>query len=133
MLAGGAECMKINGDMLTRYYQLNEMKKEIEKEMGQLKETFNQFFDETVGVNVQGEFAENGFKLQRQIRKTEKFDEKLTVKRLEEMQMEDLIETVRKPDKAKIHAAIELGLLREEQLEDLRVRNFTRAIVVKEL
>ncbi|MBN6205769.1 hypothetical protein JYK21_04830 [Ralstonia pickettii] len=125
--------MKINGDMLTRYYQLNEMKKEIEKEMGQLKETFNQFFDETVGVNVQGEFAENGFKLQRQIRKTEKFDEKLTVKRLEEMQMEDLIETVRKPDKTKIHAAIELGLLREEQLEDLRVRNFTRAIVVKEL
>lgn len=119
--------------MLTRYYQLNEMKKEIEKEMGQLKETFNQFFDETVGVNVQGEFAENGFKLQRQIRKTEKFDEKLTVKRLEEMQMEDLIETVRKPDKTKIHAAIELGLLREEQLEDLRVRNFTRAIVVKEL
>ncbi len=125
--------MKINGDMLTRYFQLNEMKKEIEKEMDQLKQTFNQFFDESVGVNVQGEFEENGYKLQRQIRKMEKFDEKLTVKRLQEMQMEDLIETVKKPDKTKIHAAIELGLLQEEQLEDLRIRNFTRAIVVKEV
>lgn len=125
--------MKINGDMLARYYQLNEMKKEVEKEMGQLKEEFNQYFDEAVGVNVRGEFAEMGYKLQRQIRKTEKFDEASTVKRLQEMQMEDLIETVRRPDKTKIHAALELGLLREDQVEDLRVRNYSQAIVVKPL
>lgn len=127
------ENVKINGDMLARYYQLNAMKKEIEAEMNQFKEEFNQFFDVSVGVNLRGDFADKGYKLQRQIRKTEKFDEKLTVARLQELQMEDLIETVRRPDKTKIHAAIELGLLREDQLEDLRVRNYSQAFVVKEL
>lgn len=127
------ENVKINGDMLARYYQLNAMKKEIEAEMNQFKEEFNQFFDVSVGVNMRGDFTDKGYKLQRQIRKTEKFDEKLTVGRLHELQMEDLIETVRRPDKTKIHAAIELGLLREEQLEDLRVRSYSQAFVVKEL
>lgn len=127
------ENVKINGDMLARYYQLNAMKKEIEAEMNQFKEEFNQFFDVSVGVNLRGDFADKGYKLQRQIRKTEKFDEKLTVARLQELQMEDLIEIVRRPDKTKIHAAIELGLLREDQLEDLRVRNYSQAFVVKEL
>lgn len=127
------ENVQINGDMLARYYQLNAMKKEIEAEMNQFKNEFNQFFDASVGVNVRGDFSDKGYKLQRQIRKTEKFDEKLTVGRLEELQMEDLIETVRRPDKTKIHAAIELGLLREDQLEDLRVKSYSQAFVVKEL
>lgn len=100
------ENVKINGDMLARYYQLNAMKKEIEAEMNQFKEEFNQFFDVSVGVNLRGDFADKGYKLQRQIRKTEKFDEKLTVARLQELQMEDLIEIVRRPDKTKIHAEI---------------------------
>lgn len=122
---------QIHGDMLARYYDLNMMKKEIDKEMNELKATFNQFFDETVGVNLKGEIERNGYKLQRQIRKAERFNEDLTVKRLQELKMEDLIETVRLPDKTKIHAAIELGLLREDQVEDLLVRNYSKAYVVR--
>lgn len=122
---------KINVDMLARFYSLQELKKEIEQELGQLKDKLNDYFDESVGENRAGEIEQEGYVLKRQIRKTEKFDEERAVKRLEELQMADLIETVKRPDKNKVHAAVELGLLRAEQVEDLTVRQYSRVLVVK--
>ncbi|MCG5102618.1 hypothetical protein [Oceanobacillus alkalisoli] len=122
---------KINTDKLERFYNLQEMKREIEQELGELKKEFNQAFDESVGKNQTGEFIRDGYQLKRQIRKTEKFDEERTVQRLEELRMEDLIEMVRRPDKAKIQAAIELGLLRADQLEDLVVRQYSKVLLAK--
>lgn len=122
---------RINADKLERFYNLQEMKREIEQELGELKKEFNQAFDESVGKNQTGEFSQGGYQLKRQIRKTEKFNEEQTVHRLEDLRMGDLIETVRRPDKAKIQAAIELGLLRADQLEDLVVRHYSKALIAK--
>lgn len=124
---------KIHVDKLERFYNLQEMKKEIDAELGDLKKEFNQLLDESVGENRAGEFVEAGYQLKRQIRKTEKYDEERTVQLLEDLQMEDLIETVRRPDKTKIHAAIELGLIRGEQLEDIIVRQYSRVLQVKQV
>lgn len=122
---------KITLDKLERYYNLQELRKEIDQELSMLKEEFHQIFDEAVGKNRAGEFARDGYTVKRQIRKTEKFDEGRAVKRLEELAMEDLIETVRRPDKTKINAAVELGLLRQEQIEDLIVRQYSRVLTVR--
>lgn len=124
---------KIHVDKLERFYNLQEMKKEIDQELGELKKEFNRIFDESVGENRAGEFVEAGYQLKRQIRKTEKYDEERTVQLLEDLQMEDLIETVRRPDKTKIHAAIELGLIRGDQLEDMIVRQYSRVLQVKQV
>ena len=122
---------KLNTDRLERFYNLQEMKREIEHELGELKKEFNQAFDKSVGENHSGEVIQDGYQLKRQIRKTEKFDEERTVQRLEELRMEDLIATVRRPDKAKIQAAVELGLLRADQLEDLIVRQYSKVLIAK--
>ncbi|MHA6250711.1 hypothetical protein [Oceanobacillus sp. CAU 1775] len=125
--------VQIRQDMLARFDDLNRLKKEIDQELNELKEQFNAYFDETVGVNLKGELEIDGYRLQRQIRRSERFDEKQTVERLRDLQMEDLIETVQVPDKVKIQAAIELGLLREDQVEDLIVRNYSKVIAVKKI
>lgn len=123
----------ITGDMLKKYYDLNKKKKEIEQEMNHLKKLFHTYFDGEAGPQSKGEFTYNGFKLQRQIRKSEKFKDDLTVAKLEELKMSDLIKTVKKPDDEKINAAVSLGLLEEEVLTDLRVTNYSAAITVKEV
>ncbi|MBY7144618.1 hypothetical protein KFZ56_16480 [Virgibacillus sp. NKC19-3] len=123
----------ITADKLARYYTLNNKKKEIEQEMTNLKKEFHTYFDNEVGVNNKGELVDGGYKLQRQIRKSEKFNEERTVNRLEEMQMNDLIKVVRKPDSEKINSAVKLGLLREEDLDGCRVTNYSAAISVKEV
>lgn len=125
------EKFRINGAILERYFHLQNMMKEIETELNELNKTFHHYFDATVGENTKGSLTVDGFKLQRQVRKTEKFDEEQTVKRLEELRMEDLIETVRRPHPAKVHAALELGLLRHDQVEDLKIRTYIPSIVVK--
>ncbi|MBP1969361.1 DNA-binding protein YbaB [Virgibacillus natechei] len=122
----------ITGDMLARYYELNKKKKEIDTEMKQLKETFHTYFDDQVGANTKGVITDGGFKLQRQIRKSEKYKEEITVNRLEELKMNDLVQVVKKPDSEKIKAAIDLGLLANEDLEDCRLTTFSAAISVKE-
>ncbi|QCJ45200.1 hypothetical protein FAY30_12665 [Bacillus sp. S3] len=121
----------ITGEMLVRYYELNKQKKEIEFEMNQLKEAFQTYFNHLVGSNHKGEITVSGYKLQRQIRKTEKYNEVVTVERLEELQMNDLIQVVKKPDDAKIKAALNLGLLNPTNLEGCLVTNYTPAITVK--
>ncbi|RKQ32466.1 host-nuclease inhibitor Gam family protein [Oceanobacillus halophilus] len=124
---------EITKEMIERYYDLNSMKKEIESEMNELKKAFHTYFDENVGSNQKGELINGNYKVQRQVRKTEKFNDKETIKRLEELNMEDLIQVVKKPDGDKIDAAVNLGLLKEDDLEGCRICNFSKAISVKEV
>ncbi|MEO2076053.1 MAG: hypothetical protein ABGX20_11855 [Bacillus sp. (in: firmicutes)] len=123
----------VTGEMLNKYYELNKKKKEIEMEMNTLKEAFQTYFNNLVGSNHKGEITMSGFKLQRQIRKTEKYNEVDTVKRLEELQMNDLIQVVKKPDDNKIKSALNLGLLSPNQLDGCIVTTFSPAISVKPL
>ncbi|PAV31224.1 hypothetical protein CIL05_00780 [Virgibacillus profundi] len=121
----------LTGDMIKKYYDLNQRKKEIEQEMNHLKKIFNTYFDGEAGSGSKGEFSHNGFKLQRQIRKSEKFKDELTISRLEDLNMSDLIKVVKKPDDKKINAAVSLGLLKEEDLEECRITNYSAAITVR--
>jgi hypothetical protein len=123
----------ITNEMLVKYYELNKKKKEIELEMNQLKDTFHEYFNSLVGPNHKAEVTINGYKLQRQIRKVEKYNEEVTVRRLEELQMSDLVQIVKKPDDVKIKSAIQLGLLKEQQLDGCIVTTFSPAISVKTL
>ncbi|OIK15777.1 hypothetical protein BIV60_08020 [Bacillus sp. MUM 116] len=123
----------VTGEMLIKYYELNKQKKEIELEMNQLKESFQQYFDSFVGENVKGDITIAGYKLQRQIRNTEKYNEDVIIKRLEDLQMNDLIQIVKKPDDVKIKAAIQLGLLNQEHLDGCIIKTCSPAISVKPL
>ncbi len=119
--------------MLVKYYELNKKKKEIELEMNQLKDTFHDYFNNLVGTDLKAEVTINGYKLQRQIRKVEKYNEEVTVQRLEELQMSDLVQIVKKPDDVKIKSALQLGLLNEQQLDGCIVTTYSPAISVKTL
>ncbi|MCM3691330.1 hypothetical protein [Neobacillus niacini] len=123
----------ITDAMLVKYYELSKKKKEIELEMNDLKDTFHDYFNKLVGPNNKAEVTINGYKLQRQMRKIEKYNEEVTVKRLEELQMTDLVQVVKKPDDAKIKSALQLGLLDEKNLEGCIVTSYSPAISVKTL
>lgn len=123
----------ITDEMLVKYYELNKKKKEIELEMNHLKDLFQDYFNKLVGPANKAEITINGYKLQRQIRKIEKYNEDVTVKRLEELQMNDLVQIVKKPDDAKIKSALQLGLLTENNLEGCVVTSYSPAISVKTL
>lgn len=123
----------LTGEMLARYYELNKQKKEVEFEMNQLKNIFQQYLNNLVGEEQKGEIIISGYKLQRQIRTSEKFHEEETVKRLEELQMNDLIQVIKKPDSEKIKAALELGFLKQNHLEGCVVTTRSPAISVKPL
>ncbi|GAA0315223.1 hypothetical protein GCM10008967_02180 [Bacillus carboniphilus] len=121
----------ITKEMLSEYYRLHLSKKEIEAQMNTLKKLFHEYFDEKIGVNEKGEITILGYKLQRQIRSVEQFDETTTVERLEKLNMEDLIQTVKRPDEEKIYSAISLGFLKREDLEDCILSKHSGAISVK--
>ncbi len=123
----------ITGDMLVRYYELNKQKKEIELEMNELKDVFQNYFNNLVGANHKGEIAVSGYKLQRQIRKTEKYKHEETIRMLENLQMNDLIQVVKKPDDEKIKSALNLGLLNPSHLDGCITTTYTPAITVKPL
>lgn len=123
----------ITKDMVIKYNLLSERKKELEKELDELKKTFHIYFDNLVGKNVKGEITVHNYKLQRQIRNTQKFNEVETVKRLEELNMKDLIRVVKKPDEEKINAAMNLNFLNEDDLKGCVVTSSSQAIVVKPL
>ncbi|MBT2690170.1 hypothetical protein J7I93_18535 [Bacillus sp. ISL-47] len=118
-------------EMLIRFVELNRKKKELETELGKLKDLFHQYFDAAVGHNEKGEVTINNYKLQRQIRKTEKFDQATTVQKLEELNLLDLIQ--KKPDEGKIKSALDLGLIKEEDLEGCKLSKMTAALLVKKL
>jgi hypothetical protein len=123
---------EITREMLCEYEDLLELKKEIEKKLDTLKKSFHLFFDEQVGVNEKGEVSIEGYKLQRQIRKVERFDEAKTVDRLETLNMVDLIQVIKKPDEEKVRAAINLGFLKDEDLEGCVSVHASGAIFVRQ-
>lgn len=123
----------ITDEMLVNYYELNKKKKEIELELNDLKDTFHNYFNKLVGPNNKAEITINGYKLQRQMRKIEKYNEDVTVKRLEALKMSELIQIVKKPDDAKIKSALQLGLLNEQNLEGCIVTSYSPAISIKTL
>jgi hypothetical protein len=123
---------EITREMLCEYEDLLELKKEIEKKLDILKKSFHLFFDEQVGVNEKGEVSIEGYKLQRQIRKVERFDDAKTVDRLENLNMVDLIQVIKKPDEEKVKAAINLGFLKDEDLEGCVSVHASGAIFVRQ-
>lgn len=122
---------EITKEMLCEFEDLNELKKDIEKKLDSLKKVFHLYFDEQVGVNEKGEVTIDGYKLQRLIRKVEKFDDAKTVDRLESLNMVDLIQVIKKPDEEKVKAAINLGFLKDEDLEGCISVHASGAIYVK--
>lgn len=120
----------VTSEMLAHFVELNRKKKELEAEIEEMKKVFNDYFDKTVGVLKKGEVILKDYKLQRQIRKIEKYEQKTTVQRLEQLQLNELIE--KRPDEKKIKSAIELGLLSEEELADCKKVVTSVAIYVKE-
>lgn len=125
--------MKITKEMLIEYDRLNQSKKEIEAQMNKLKKYFHAYFDETIGVNEKGELVFDEYKLQRNIRSTTQFDEPKTIERLEELNMKDLIQVVKRPDEEKISAAINLGFINRDDLVECILEKHVPAISVKKV
>ncbi|WP_028393760.1 hypothetical protein [Bacillus cihuensis] len=121
----------ITRDKLAQFIELNRKKKEIEIQLDDLKKDFNQHFDQYVGKFVKGDLTISDYKVQRQIRTTEKFDQEVTVHRLEELNLTDLIQ--KKPDEGKIKAALNLRLLSEADLEGCISTSYSQAIYVKQV
>ncbi|KOP71179.1 hypothetical protein AMS60_24340 [Bacillus sp. FJAT-21945] len=119
----------ITKEMLANYHELNLKKKEIETELNELKKAFNQYFDMAVGKDARGDIAIGDYKLQRQVRVTEKYEQEDTVNRLEKLNFLDLIQ--KKPDEEKIKAALNLGLLKESDLVGCIKTSSSLAIYVK--
>lgn len=117
--------------MLWEYNQLNEQKKDIEMKLEELKKIFHHYFDENVGANEKGEVIIEGYKLQRQIRRVEKFDHAKTVDRLESLNMLDLVQIIKKPDEEKVKAALNLGFLKDDDLDGCISVQSSGAIYVK--
>lgn len=123
----------ITEEMVEQFYRLNKQAKEVEKQLTQLKKTFNQYFDLTVGKNQKGSIQFGSFVLQRQIRVSEKFREEETIEKLEKLHLADCIKIVKQVDEEKIKAAMTLGLLSEETLSDYKERKQIPVIAVKQL
>lgn len=123
----------ITEQVLEQYYQLNERKKEIEKQMKELNQAFHQYFDETAGENEKGEVHVGPYKLQRQIRSSHYFDDEKTVQRLEELNLHDCIQIIKKPDQKKLESAITLGIIEGDQINDCKVSKNTKAIVIRKI
>lgn len=129
--------MKVNeGNAITReklayYTDLLRKKREIETQLDTLKKDFNSYFDDYVGKDMKGELTISEYKLQRQIRKIEKYEQEATVKKLEELNLNELIQ--KKPDEVKIKSAIHLGLLKDKDLKGCVLTNISQAIYVKQV
>src|SRR5690606_48226 len=100
-------------ELVSKYVVLNERAKEIDKELKELKKVINVYFDAKAGKNEKGEAVIGSYKVQRQVRSTENYQDEKLVQRLEELQLNDCIQIVKLPDQQKIEAAITLGLLEQ--------------------
>ena len=77
--------LEITEEMVERYYELQKEAKKIDKQLNDLKRVFHQYFDLMVGENQKGELLFRKFKLQRNIRVSEKFHEEKTIEKLEKL------------------------------------------------
>ncbi|MFC0272904.1 hypothetical protein ACFFIX_15860 [Metabacillus herbersteinensis] len=117
---------------IARYHQVNKLVKELENELNELKNSIHAHFDLVCGKNEKGELQLGQFKIQRQIRRSESYHDEKMIPKLEELNLTDCIELVKKPDKQKIEAAVTLGLLKNEDIEECIVKRISQAIIVKE-
>ncbi|MDF0725627.1 hypothetical protein PY093_02725 [Cytobacillus sp. S13-E01] len=137
MLIEKANSSKESKDLLIseesagRFCELTEQAKKIDKELKDLKNSINMYFDEKVGANQKGEIVIGEYKITRQIRISENFDDEKTVQKLEKLKLNDCIEYIKKPDSKKIEAVITLGLLDKKELEGCVTQKTTQAIIVK--
>lgn len=137
MLIEKANSSKESKDLLIseesagRFCELTEQAKKIDKELKVLKNSINMYFDEKVGANQKGEIVIGEYKITRQIRISENFDDEKTVQKLEKLKLNDCIEYIKKPDSKKIEAVITLGLLDKKELEGCVTQKTTQAIIVK--
>ncbi|WP_106496420.1 hypothetical protein [Lentibacillus sp. Marseille-P4043] len=122
----------ISEDDLKRYVELNDQKKQIDQEMKQLKNKFHQLLDDSIGKEEKGELERGRYKLQRQVRSQIRYHDETTVAKLEELNLEDCIVLVKRPDPDKLEAAIKLGMVDEAEFGDCKRTKVTQAIVVKE-
>jgi hypothetical protein len=123
----------ITDEMVNRYYELNLQAKQIDRELANLKKEFHTYFDSTNGINMKGESAIGDYLVQRQIRCSKSYDEVKTVHLLEELNLSDCIQTLKRPDEEKIEAAITLGLLKQSEIDDCIKRKVSPAILVKKI
>jgi hypothetical protein len=118
-------------EMVQRYYELSQRAKELDNELTELKTAFHMFFDNRDGIHSKGEVALGDYKIQRQIREYESFQDERTVKALEKMNLNDCIKLVKIPDYQKIEAAVTLGIISMDDFEGCLNRKVSKAIVVK--
>lgn len=126
------ETRSITEEDIKRYYELNLQKKKIEQEMNYFKKKFHQHLDDTYGKENKGEIQRGNYKLQRQIRSSIRYDEENTVKKLEELNLNDFVMEVKQPDTEKLESAIKLGLVESKEFTDCKKTKTTQTIVVKE-
>jgi hypothetical protein len=128
-----SKTFQIPEEMISRYVALNDKAKKIDEELSEMKKIFNSFFDHAYGKNRKGEEKIGDYKIQRQIRNSEQYHPEKTVKVLEELNLTDCILLVKQPDKQKLDAALTLGMVSYEELNDCLIRKSSQAIVVKSL
>lgn len=123
----------VTEEMISRYYELQQQSKEIEKEMNKLKKQFHDYFDLVDGEHSKAEKITETYSLQRQIRVATSYDDTKTIQLLKDLQLEDCIQKIEKPDQERIEAAITLGLLEKGSLLDCIQQKYSQAIVVRKL
>lgn len=123
----------MNEEKLERYYQLQKLIKKLEEELQQLKQQIHTYFDHEVGQNSKGSKVFGQYVVQRQVRTSIKYHPVLTVERLEELQLEDCIETKKEVNEGKLKAALELGLVQADQLTDCLIQKEALALVVRKV
>lgn len=116
---------------LKRFYELTKQKREIEREIEQLKRHFHLVFDKTVGENEKANMTCGLYHIQRQIRQTTRYHPERTVQKLEDLQLSDFIDIIKQPNTNKLTAAIRLGLVDEHAFDDCRETKLTQAITVR--
>lgn len=127
------EGSQLTTDMLKRYFELNNQKKKIDNELKLLKNNLHDILDESIGKEQKGELQRGDYKVQRQIRSSISYIDENTVEKLEELNLNDCIVHVKRPDTDKLEAAIKLGLVEESEFEGCKKTKVTQALVVKEL
>ncbi|MFD2657654.1 hypothetical protein [Gracilibacillus thailandensis] len=127
------ESSELSEDMLKKYYDLNLQKKELEKEMNQIKKQIHHCLDDKFGKQQKAEVQLGKYKAQRIIRASVHYNQEKTVQKLEELNLEDFILQVKQPDTEKLEAAMKIDLVNEEEFQDCKTNKLSQAITVKEL
>ncbi|MCA1030285.1 hypothetical protein LCL95_04435 [Bacillus timonensis] len=123
----------MNEETIAKYYELNEQYKQLDKELKSIKKLINDYFDELVGKSGKGEAVLGQYKVQRQVRTVESFDDEKTIDTLQKLNLNDCIKVIKRPDLEKIEAAITLGLLASKDIEECKETKMSPAIVVRKV